>query len=755
MPDPVITSPESMPAATGATPTVAPASIAVPSALATSPTALPSTTAPEPHEHSRRQLEALLEVSEAISQQRDLTALFHDLSERLHTVVDFDFLTLTLHDPARNVMRLHILETRIPHDKHIGAETPVDGHPSGQVWRTQETFVVSDTAEEERYPEFMQRLRDEGVRSFALVPLTTAQRRLGAMGFGRIIPRCITDDDSELAFMKRVACQVAVAVDNALNLETSQAYQTQLARERDRLRVLLEVNNVLVTSLETNELFRGIVSTLQRVIHHDYTSLALLDPANGLLKIHALDFPGRQSLIKAELTIPRESSPAGRAIIENRTLIARGAEMDQYSSEVVRLLRSEGMQIICCIPLTNRGRTFGSLNLASRRSDGFTPADIELVEQVAAQIAIAVENAIAFKHIDALKTKLAEEKLYLEEEIRSAYNFEEIVGDSPAIRRVMAQVELVAPAGSTVLILGETGTGKEVIARAVHNLSPRKERTFVKVNCAAIPSGLLEAELFGHERGAFTGAINQKIGRFELADRGTLFLDEIGDIPLELQPKLLRVLQEQEFERLGSNRTQTVDVRVVAATNRDLARLVAEREFRSDLYYRLNVFPIQIPPLRERREDVPLLVRYFVQNFSRRLNKTVVYVPADAMDALVNYAWPGNIRELENLIERAVLLSPGKELRVPLSELKQATLSVSDVSTDIPSDGSIFTPPQQGGSAGAPVATLEEAERQHILRALRQTEWRIAGPKGAAAILGMKRTTLQARMRKLNIRRPI
>jgi formate hydrogenlyase transcriptional activator len=770
MPDPVITSPESMPGPTPATGTDGPNESAAPNGAASSgpassttttappPTpasssiATPSTSPDSPHEHSRRQLEALLEVSEAISQQRDLPELFHDLSERLHAVGDFDFLTLTLHDPARNVMRLHILETRIPHNKHIGSETPVDGHPSGLVWQTQETFIVSDTAEEERYPQFMQRLTDEGVRSFALVPLTTAQRRLGAMGFGRIIPRRITDD--ELAFMKRVACQVAVAVDNALNLETSQAYQGQLARERDRLRVLLEVNNVLVTSLELNELFRGIVSTLQRVIHHDYTSLALLDPQSGLLKIYALDFPGRQGLIKAELTIPRESSPAGRAIIENRTLISRGAEMDQYSSEVVRLLRSEGMQIICCIPLTNRGRTFGSLNLASRRTDVFAPADIELVQQVAAQIAIAVENAIAFKQIDALKTKLAEEKLYLEEEIRSAYNFEEIVGDSPAIRRVMAQVELVAPAGSTVLILGETGTGKEVIARAVHNLSPRKERTFVKVNCAAIPSGLLEAELFGYERGAFTGAINQKLGRFELADRGTLFLDEIGDIPLELQPKLLRVLQEQEFERLGSNRTQTVDVRVVAATNRDLARLVADREFRSDLYYRLNVFPIQIPPLRDRREDVPLLVRYFVQNFSRRLNKTVQYVPADAMDALVNYSWPGNIRELENLIERAVLLSPGKELRVPVSELKQAALSVSDIS-DISADGTMLAPSPLGGNAPAPVATLEEAERQHILRALRQTEWRIAGPKGAAAVLGMKRTTLQARMRKLNIRRPI
>jgi formate hydrogenlyase transcriptional activator len=714
MPDPVITSPETVPVS--------------------------------PPEHSRQQLEALLEVSEAIAQQRDLPALFHDLAGRLHSVVDFDFLTLTLHDPVRNVMRLHILETRIPHEKRTGSEAPVEGHPSGWVWQSQETFLVSDTGEEARYPEFMQRLRDEGVGSFALMPLTTAQRRLGAMGFGRLIPQRITD--GELQFMKRVACQVAVAVDNALNLESSQAYQTQLAHERDRLRVLLDVNNVLLTSLELPELFRGIVSTLQRVIHHDYTSLALLDPGSGTLKIYALDFPGRQGLLKPEMTIPRDASPAGRAIAEGRTLISRGSDLDEYPSEVVRLLRAEGLQVICCIPLSNRGRTFGTLNLASRRLDVFSDQDIELVQQVAAQIAIAVENALAFKQIDALKDKLAEEKLYLEEEIRSAFNFEEIVGDSPAIRRALAQVELVAPAGTTVLILGETGTGKEVIARAVHNLSPRKERTFVKVNCAAIPSGLLEAELFGHERGAFTGAINQKIGRFELADRGTLFLDEIGDIPLELQPKLLRVLQEQEFERLGSNRTQRVDVRVVAATNRDLARLVADREFRSDLYYRLNVFPIQIPSLRERREDVPLLVRYFVQNFSRRLNKTVEYVPAEAMDALVNYAWPGNIRELENLIERAVLLSPGKELRVPLSELKASTLSANG---NVAPDLSLFSP----SPSAVPITTLEEAERQHILRALRQTEWRIAGPKGAAAILGMKRTTLQARMRKLGIRRPV
>jgi formate hydrogenlyase transcriptional activator len=568
------------------------------------------------------------------------------------------------------------------------------------------------------------------------------------MGFGRLVPQGITD--TEVQFMQRAASQVAVAVDNALNSQTSQAYQSQLARERDRLQVLLDVNNVLVSTRELTELFRGIVTSLEKVIHHDFTSLALRDTASGLLKIHALDFSSRPSLFNQETAVPLDTTPSGVCFTTGQPLLARGEEIDRFPNETIRALRAEGVRTICCVPLITQGRTFGTLNLASRREDAFPHQDVELLQQVAAQIAIAVENALAFKQIDALKDKLAGEKLYLEEEIRSEFNFEEIIGDSLALKRALAQVELVAPAGTAVLVTGETGTGKELIARAIHNLSPRRERTFVKVNCAAIPGGLLESELFGHERGAFTGALAQKIGRFELADHGTLFLDEVADLPLELQPKLLRVLQEQEFERLGSNRTQHVDVRIVAATNGDLAKLVAERAFRSDLYYRLNVFPIHIPALRERPEDVPHLVRYFVQKFSRRLNKAVAYIPAEAMDALASYSWPGNIRELENFIERAVLLSPGKELRVPVNELKSDVFAVTEGSVPAAADFASSL-----ASSTSSISTLEDAERQHILRALRQTEWRIAGPKGAAVLLGMKRTTLQARMRKLGIRRPV
>jgi formate hydrogenlyase transcriptional activator len=374
----------------------------------------------------------------------------------------------------------------------------------------------------------------------------------------------------------------------------------------------------------------------------------------------------------------------------------------------------------------------GALSLVSAHENTFGEADAELLSQCAKQIAIAVENVLAYQEIANLTDKLNKEKLYLEGEIRSELNFEEIIGESPAIKQVLKQVGIVAPTDSTVLILGETGTGKELLARAIHDRSKRRERTFVKLNCAAIPTGLLESELFGHEKGAFTGAIATKVGRFELADGGTLFLDEVGDIPLELQSKLLRVLQEQEFERLGSTRTIKVSIRLLAATNRDLTEMVASKLFRSDLYYRLNVFPLTVPALRDRRQDIPLLVRYFVQQLARRMDKTIDTIPTECITALSRYDWPGNIRELENLIERAIILTQGTSLYVPLTELKQ-----------------------QAGDEIPPPATLEETERQHILRILKSTKWVVGGPTGAAAQLGMKRTTLQSKMQRLGIARPM
>jgi formate hydrogenlyase transcriptional activator len=398
-----------------------------------------------------------------------------------------------------------------------------------------------------------------------------------------------------------------------------------------------------------------------------------------------------------------------------------------------------GVQSICCLPLTTAWRRLGTLVFACKQPFAYEEADVSFLQLVANQVAVAVENALAFQEIEALKDQLAKEKAYLEDEVRTEHDFGEIVGESAALLRVLKKVETVAPTDSTVLIYGETGTGKELIARALHEVSPRRDRTFVKLNCAAIPTGLLESELFGHEKGAFTGAIAPKVGRFELAHHGTVFLDEVGDIPLELQPKLLRVLQEQEFERLGSTRTIRVDVRLVAATNRDLSRMVADSRFRSDLYYRLNVFPVVLPPLRERPEDIPRLVRHFTQRFARRMGRRIDTIPSAVLEALVRYPWPGNVRELQNVIERAVILSPGSSLQVPLDEVPLEAL---------PSAAT------QGPWPMAATVTLTEAEREHILSALRYSSWVVGGPNGAAARLGMKRSTLYWKMKKLGISRP-
>jgi formate hydrogenlyase transcriptional activator len=516
----------------------------------------------------------------------------------------------------------------------------------------------------------------------------------------------------------------------------------QATEHGDRYQGLLAVSEAIVLHHDLPALFHDLAGRLHEVVRFDWLALILYDAASQTFRTHVLE-PPEPDLPSSAANIPLADSPS-RVVWQTQKplVISNAAEMARWPEEIVKIAGSIGVQSSCDLPLTTARRQLGTLWFACRQPAAYGDWDVHFLQLVANQVAVAVENALAFAEIAALKDKLAKEKAYLEEEVRTEHNFGDIVGQSPGLRAILKKVETVAPTDSTVLVCGETGTGKELIARAVHDLSPRKGRTFVKLNCAAIPMGLLESELFGHEKGAFTGAISQKIGRFELAHQGTLFLDEVGDIPLELQPKLLRVLQEQEFERLGSTRTLHMNVRLVAATNRDLAQMVAQGRFRSDLYYRLNVFPMVLPPLRERPDDIPRLVRHFTQRFARRMGRRIETVPSAVMDALVRYAWPGNVRELQNVIERAVILSAGTTLQVPPADLQSAVAQAA-------------APGAGAGAGAAPAAvTLSDAEREHILGALRDTGWVLGGPKGAAARLGMKRSTLHAKLKKLGISRP-
>src|SRR5947209_5952076 len=466
-----------------------------------------------------------------------------------------------------------------------------------------------------------------------------------------------------------------------------------------------------------------------------------------------MDFPESKGFVAEDLLLHVEGSEIGCVFKTGKPFVA-GTKADITREWSAPMARAEGFESGCALPLISRNRTLGILTLCSRVENSFSPEDVDFLMQAAGQVAIAVENALAYREIAELKDKLAQEKLYLEEEIRTAADFEGIVGQSSTLRQVLQLVETVATSDSTVLLLGETGTGKELVAHAIHDRSRRKERTLIKLNCAAIPTGLLESELFGHERGAFTGAVTQKIGRLELADQGTLFLDEVGDIPLELQPKLLRVLQEGEFERLGSAHTRRVNFRLIAATNRDLEKMVANREFRSDLFYRLNVFPIRIPPLRERREDIPLLVSYFVQKFAKEMQKKIGTIPTATMKGLAAWEWPGNIRELENFVERAVILTRGESLEAPLSELRKPSTDTAPAPAQ-PAQEDIARIVKEtiNAALNGKRATDEYAQKQReeIVRALTESKGRVGGADGAAARMGIHRTTLITRMKKLGI----
>ncbi|HEV7967423.1 MAG TPA: sigma 54-interacting transcriptional regulator [Candidatus Acidoferrales bacterium] len=681
--------------------------------------------------------EALIRVSQAVSAYREPRKLFDVLVDELHRVIEFDGIGIAQYDETMDAVEWHVsIHCNEPNpvlkDKCVPKESM-----TCWVFQNQRPLVIPFVDQETRFTDTMEFLKQHGMQSVCMLPLTTVHRRIGSMFIASEHSDAYSDD--EVRFLGLVADQMALAIDDALNFEASRTAQEQL-------KLLLDLTNSVVSTLDLRELLRSVSGNLRRVMNCDLAGVGVPDEENKKhLRLYALDFPDSKGFVKEEVLIPIEGTPPGAAFRSGEPVVGTIRDLCDLIPEPLPL--AEGLKMGCVLPLASRGRMHGVLLLGRRDENVFSQDDVKFLMQVASQVAIAVENALAYKKIAELKEKITQEKLYLEDEIRTELNFEEIVGKSAALRRVLQQVATVAPTDSTVLIYGETGTGKELVARAIHNLSSRQPNSFVKLNCAAIPMGLLESELFGHEKGAFTGAIAQRIGRFELANRGTVFLDEVGEIPLELQPKLLRVLQEREFERLGSTRTLTTDARLIAATNRDLASMVDEQKFRSDLFYRLNVFPIRVPSLRERPEDIPLLVRHFTEQCARRMNKKIETISSETLKQMRQYHWPGNIRELQNVIERAVILSAGPVLNVPLSEI-QSRPALGAAGRNGKSDKAPVS------SAGEDIRNvLEETERKHILRVLSETNWVVAGPNGAAIRLGMKRSTLQLRMRKLGLSR--
>src|SRR3984885_11593312 len=690
-------------------------------------------------------LQLLLNLTTGITSSLDLREVLRAIAANIREVMHADAVSVSLPDKASGKSRVVAMD--FPHGKGLIKEE-LFFTPSAAAKKAMDTLkpVVIDTREPE---EFMSGTNEialaEGIKAVCIIPLVNRGRVIGILGTSRTTETPFTPEDVD--FLSRTAGQIAVAIENA------RAFK-KVARLGDRLQLLLNLTARITSSLDRREVLRAIAANVREVIHADGVTVSLLDAASGQCRVVAVDFPHGKGVIREELFYT--PSAAGKKAMDTlKPVVIDTRERDECVIGTTALA-AEDVKTLCLIPLVNRGRVLGFLSLLRRTETPFTSEDVDFLSRASGQIAIAIENALAYREISELKDKLAQERLYLEEEIRADSDFERIIGKSAALNRVLQLVETVAPSDSTVLLLGETGTGKELIARAIHDHSQRKDRTFVKLNCAAIPTGLLESELFGHEKGAFTGAISQKIGRLELAHQGTLFLDEVGDIPLEIQPKLLRALQEREFERLGSTQTRKVSVRLVAATNRDLEKMIAAREFRSDLYYRLNVFPIRVPPLRERREDIPLLVRFFVQKLAARMQKHIETIPAAAMKTLTNSDWPGNIRELENFVERAVILTRGKSLQVPITELLKSRVDFS-VPNNNGSQDEIFRIVREmiseinKGTARSAAKERDETERQQIMRVLSETKGRVGGADGAAVRLALNRTTLISRIKKLGI----
>ena len=607
------------------------------------------------------------------------------------------------------------------------------GASCGTAVYRREPVYVTDILSDSLWDDYRDSVLPYGIRAVWSRPLFSGEGKV--LGTFAILYREVrSPSPADLQLIENASHIAGIAIERHLN-------EQKLRHERDRLSLLLKITNSMTSKLNLGHLLETLSTNLLSVTKCDFCALLLPQADSSQLRVTVLYNPEGRGAIRDGTTVPVKGSSCGKAFLSGKNqhinrLEDLGHDPESFGTSEGRRffdrVLAEGLKSGCELPLIGRKGIIGVLAAFSRSERAFGQDEFAFLEQVNLQVAIAVENALDFEKATEDRVSETKHRLYLEEEVRA--EFGAIVGDSAALNSALHLVSVVAPTDSSVLILGETGTGKELIARAIHNLSSRRERAFVKLNCAAIPLGLLESELFGHERGAFTGAIAQKTGRFELAHKGTLFLDEVGDIPLELQAKLLRVLQEQEFERLGSNRTHKVDVRLIAATHRDLPAMVKQATFREDLYYRLKVFPINVPPLRQRTEDIPELVWHFAELYARRMNKKIDEIPSETMDALLRYCWPGNVRELQNFIERAVILSPRSVLRAPTSELE---------------------PLHALKRSNAPIAGLEEVERDHILLMLEATNWVVGGRNGAAERLGMKRTSLAYKMRKLQINRPV
>ncbi|HTP45148.1 MAG TPA: sigma 54-interacting transcriptional regulator [Candidatus Acidoferrum sp.] len=694
----------------------------------------------------------LLEINNAIITNLTQQALLHAISGALHRVIAFDRCAITLYQPGNDTFRFLAVEGDLLSDYfREGLEDSRSDTCISWVLDHQRLLVRSNLEKEQQYAN-ERRLASEGVQSLCVLPLVFQGKCIGTLSFVSRERDQYSNEDA--AFLQEVANQVALAVANMISYEEIAALSARVEHTAERNRKLLEVNNAIVTHLNRGDLMHSITEILHRFLPFDGAVITFYVPESDVFRSFALETTISTDYLRAGMEIPRTESMVAEIFENQRGRIRRDLEKEQRFANDHRLLEL-GIVSDCIVPLIVGGKSIGTIGIGSRQKSQYSEADMELLQEVANQVALAVANMVSYEEIAQLKARLENENVYLQEEIRTDHNFEEITGNSPALLAVLRKVEQVAPTDSTVLIYGETGTGKELIARAIHDRSARKSRPLVKVNCSAISAGLVESELFGHLKGAFTGALEKHIGRFELAHGGTIFLDEIGELPVGTQVKLLRVLQEREFEPVGSNRPVRVDVRVIAATNRNLQESIRTGDFRSDLFYRLNVFPIEVPPLRERPSDIPQLAMFFLARFSKNLGKNVQTISPSTLDRLETYSWPGNVRELQNLMERAVILS-----RSSVLELEP------DLIPNLASSGA--PPPAQQGAhqgeelpgqippaltTGSAPSTLEEIERAHILAVLNQSKGVVEGERGAARILGLHPNTLRHRMKKLGIRR--